>query len=267
MRNTGQYASILHITDPHILPDPVDRLLGVDTAHYLEAVLTDALNAGHAFSLCLITGDLAQNPDQASYERLLGILRKHDIPFTCLPGNHDDEALMGNVLNTCQVNCDKHIVLDNWQIICLNSRIEGSAGGNLSAGELLFLKDCLEKNPEVHSLIALHHHCMPTGSLWMDSMIIDNAAELFSLIQANPQVKAILNGHIHQEMDFEKDRVRIMTTPSTCFQFRPDSLDFSLDDSAPGYRWLKLYDNGDISTRVLRLNEPLLGLQTSTKGY
>jgi Icc protein len=267
MPNTGQYVSILHITDPHILPDPVDRLLGVDTAHYLEAVLTDALNAGHAFDLCLITGDLAQDPDAASYERLLGILQNHNISFTCLPGNHDDYALMEKFLKRGKINCNKRIVLENWQIVCLNSQITGSAAGNLSNEELTFLSDCLKNNPGLHSLIAVHHHCVPTGSLWMDSMIIKNSDAFFAAIRAYPQVKAIINGHIHQEMDLNVNGVRIMTTPSTCFQFKPGSEEFSLDATAPGYRWLQLYDDGVISTGVIRLSEALRGLQITTKGY
>lgn len=267
MLNTGHYLSILHITDPHILPDPESRLLGLDTGHYLEAVLKDALETGQAYDLCLITGDLAQDPDLASYERLLGILQNYEIPFTSLPGNHDDYGLMLKVLNSSQINCNKHIALKNWQIICLNSQVEGSAEGTLENTELTFLSDCLAKNPDLNTLIAVHHHIAPTGSLWMDSMIIKNADYFFEAIKSYPQVKAIINGHIHQEMDFEMNGIRIMTTPSTCFQFKPKSLSFSLDNTAPGYRWLKLYEGGDISTGVIRLLEPLRGLQISTQGY
>ena len=44
-----------------------------------------------------------------------------------------------------------------------------------------------------------------------------------------------------------------MATPATCFQFGPGSQDFSLDTAAPGYRWITLHADGDISTQVVRV--------------
>ncbi len=43
----------------------------------------------------------------------------------------------------------------------------------------------------------------------------------------------------------------MMSTPSTCAQFLPNSDDFALDSRPPGYRWLELSSDGSISTRVL----------------
>ena len=61
--------------------------------------------------------------------------------------------------------------------------------------------------------------------------------------------------------------VRVLTTPSTCFQFKPQTESFSLDDQSPGYRWINLYDDGSIKTEVARIPEALQGLQTDTNGY
>ena len=36
-------------------------------------------------------------------------------------------------------------------------------------------------------------------------------------------------------------------------QFAPSSNDFATDTQAPGYRWLRLYDDGRIETAVSRL--------------
>jgi Icc protein len=43
----------------------------------------------------------------------------------------------------------------------------------------------------------------------------------------------------------------MMSTPSTCFQFVPGRDDFAIDDRPPGYRWLHLYPDGRIDTRVV----------------
>ncbi len=259
--------SILQITDMHIMADLNETFQGINTAHYFKAILDLAFIENKHFDLILVTGDLAQNPCEASYKHILHRLEATQTPSICLPGNHDDVDLMQQVFNTRLVNCDKQTLLNNWQLICLNSQILGKPGGNLSKQELLFLEDCLLKNPNHHTLIAVHHHCLETKSAWMDTMIIENNEVLLSLIKKHPQVKAITWGHIHQEMDVSIDSLRFLGTPSTCFQFTPHSKTFSLDSKSPGYRTINLYPDGLIQTATTRLDEPLFGMQIKTEGY
>jgi 3',5'-cyclic-AMP phosphodiesterase len=263
----SRHISLLQITDTHILATPQATLLGVKTAHYFNAVLELAGRSEMKFDLCLVTGDLAQDPCRASYQYLLDALQKYDIPCICLPGNHDDFEIMQAVLCTDNVKCPKRVVLGNWQVICLNSQIPDSPDGYLSVTELSYLEHSLSAYPGLYTLIAVHHHSLPCGSGWMDTMMIGNAQELFDLTKRHPRAKAIINGHIHQAMDIQTDTVRVMSTPSTCFQFKPHTGHFSLDNTSPGYRWIALYDDGNIQTEVVRIPEPLLGLQTNTHGY
>lgn len=267
MADSSNYISILQITDPHILATPEATLLGVNTAYYFNAVLEQAFSSKRIFDLCLITGDLAQDPCPASYQRILRRLQAHNIPCLCLPGNHDDYEIMQEVLCTEKVNCRKQVILGNWQIISLNSQIPGSADGYLSVEELAFLERSLRDSPDFYALIAVHHHCLTTGSLWMDAMMIENAQELLALIKRYPNAKAIINGHIHQAMDVQANSVRVLAAPSTCFQFKPQSERFSLDDASPGYRWINLYTDGSMDSGVVRLPEQLTGLRTDTEGY
>ena len=259
--------SILQITDLHILPDLDETFLGINTEYYFHAVLELAFAEHHHFDLILLTGDLAQHPSPASYQRILNSLEVHNTPCICLPGNHDDYQLMQQIFNTSLVSCKKQIFLGNWQLICLNSQIPGEPGGRLSKEELLFLEDCLIGNPNHHALIAVHHHCLETKSAWMDTMIIENNQELLAIINQYPQTKAITTGHIHQDMDITIEGVRFLGTPSTCFQFKPESKTFSLDTTAPGYRLIKLYEDGRIESGITRLSEQLSGLQIDTQGY
>ncbi|CAG7857793.1 3',5'-cyclic-AMP phosphodiesterase [biofilm metagenome] len=259
--------SVLQITDPHILAKPDSTLLGVNTAYYFNTVFKHALQSSRKFDLCLLTGDLAQEPCRASYTYLLNTLQSCRIPCLCLPGNHDDFDIMQAVLNKGSVNCNKEQRLGNWQIVALNSQIRGSQGGHLSADELSFMERCLRDNTHLYTLIAVHHHCIPSGSQWMDTMMINNADEFLNRVNRYPQVKAIVNGHIHQVMELDINAVKILTTPSTCFQFKPDSENFSLDDTSPGYRWLELYDDGTLISETVRIPENLEGLQKNNHGY
>ena len=259
--------SLLQITDLHILPDLDETFLGINTEHYFHAVLELAFAEHDHFDLILLTGDLAQHPCPVSYQRILNSLEVYNTPCICLPGNHDDYELMQQIFNTGLVSCRKQVFLENWQLICLNSQIPGEPGGRLSKQELLFLEDCLITNPNHHALIAVHHHCLETKSAWMDTMMIKNSQDLLAIIKQYPQTKAITTGHIHQVMDITTGEVRVLGTPSTCFQFTPESKTFSLDITAPGYRLIELYADGRIESGITRLSGQLSGLQMDTLGY
>jgi len=267
MANNSGSISILQLTDLHILPNAGDKLLGIDTEYYFHAVLEHAFAEQPHFDLLLLTGDLAQHPCLSSYQRILKSLAAYNIPCVCLPGNHDDYDLMQQVFNTAKVNCNKQVFLGNWQLISLNSQIPGEPGGRLSHEELLFLENCLMANPNLHALIAVHHHCLPTYSIWMDIMMIENSPALLDLISKYPAVKAITTGHIHQAMDITTDSARVMGTPSTCFQFKPKSMVFSVDNTPPGYRIIRLYADGRIETELDCLPVKLTGLQTRKHDY
>lgn len=259
--------SLLQITDLHIQPGLDETFLGINTEHYFLAVLELAFAENRHFDLILLTGDLAQHPCPASYQRILNSLEVYKTPCICLPGNHDDYELMQQIFNASEVSCRKQVLLENWQLICLNSQIPGAPGGRLSKQELTFLEDCLSGHPDHHALIAVHHHCLETKSAWMDTMMIENSPALWAIIDNYPQVKAITTGHIHQVMDIARRAVRVLGSPSTCFQFKPESRDFSLDKAAPGYRRIDLFTDGRIESGVARLSEPLSGLQIDTQGY
>lgn len=259
--------AILQISDLHILPNLGQTLLGIDTEHYFHEILNHAMALGIAFDLLLVTGDLAQDPCPASYQRILERLEQCPIPAICLPGNHDDLSLMQGILNTDKVSCQKQAMFENWQLICLNSQIPNSPDGELSPQELVFLKHCLLKHPDCHALVAVHHHSLPTGCAWLDTMMIKNSSQLFELIGRFPQVKAITNGHIHQLMDTMVDNVRVLAAPSTCFQFKPNCEDFCVEPTAPGYRTIMLYADGSVSSETFRLAQPLAELELINNGY
>lgn len=266
MIKRADYTTILHVTDSHILASPTATVLGINTAHYFQEVIQHAFSAHH-FDLILLTGDLAQDPCVASYQFIKDILEPYNTVCICLPGNHDDYDVMQQVFSSENITCRKHLLLDKWQLISLNSQIIGAEGGFLSNQELVFLEHCLMNNVNHYALIAAHHHCVETESSWMDTMIIKNREQLFSAIQGYPQVKAIAHGHIHQSGESNMAGVKIMGTPSTCYQFKPKAKEFSLDDALPGYRIISLYNNGDIKSEVIRLTEPLTGLQMYIHGY
>ncbi|MGI9211168.1 MAG: 3',5'-cyclic-AMP phosphodiesterase [Methylococcaceae bacterium] len=258
---------ILQITDLHILAQPGQTLLGVDTEASFREILSKAVTEQDDIRLVLLTGDLAQDPEPSTYTRLLGWLQETDWDYAFIPGNHDDLTLMISCLSGDKTGYRPHILLDNWQIICLDSSVEGSPSGFLVEDQIRYMEHCLVNHPECHTLIALHHHPIATGSTWLDTMVLGNKDEFLAVVHRHPSVKAVLTGHVHQLMDVRRDEVRFMATPSTCFQFKPLSEQFALDEAAPGYRWLELHEDGRFSTGVERLGHSPKGLDRASSGY
>ncbi|HEB77890.1 MAG TPA: 3',5'-cyclic-AMP phosphodiesterase [Methylothermaceae bacterium] len=258
---------LLQLSDCHFLEQPGDTLMGVDTEQSFHSVLASLRqNPNWPADLILLTGDLVQNPTRNAYQRLFRHLRNIDIPWVCLPGNHDDLSLIREILCREKAHCSKRILAGRWQILCLNSKLPDSHAGHLAAEELDFLAQSLAQNP-IPTLVALHHPPLPVGSTWMDTMQLDNSEQLFSVLNHYPHVRGIIFGHIHQVFEVSHNGIPLWSVPSTCFQFKPKSSDFALDELPPGWRWLKLQPDGRIDTWVERLDACPPGLDFSQSGY
>jgi Icc protein len=71
-----------------------------------------------------------------------------------------------------------------------------------------------------------------------------------SVIDAHDNVRGVVWGHVHQASDRSRGPVRLLSTPSTCAQFLPNSEFFALDERPPGLRWIQLFPNGEIQSRI-----------------
>ena len=243
---------VLQITDLHVKPHLGDTMFGIDTEIFFQQTLQYAHQQHGPFDLMLLTGDLAQHPGADSYRRICRHLLNYETRCLCLPGNHDDFDLMQQYLNEGMVNCDKSLLIGGWHIIALNSQKTGSPVGELTSNELAFLEKSLCANPGLPTLIAVHHHCLPSGSPWLDTMQIQNSTAFLELAKSFPQVKAITFGHIHQELYSTKNQISIFGTPASCFQFVPNSIEFSIADTPPGYRIINLHADGNLQSKCYR---------------
>ena len=249
---------LIQFTDPHLYADPRESLRGVATLPALTAALMSAQKREWPPDALLVTGDLVQD-DPGGYphlRRLLGVL---GLPVLCLPGNHDEPEAMRQELGGKPFVLGGHVDLGRWRIILLDSCIPGVASGALSAAELAALDAALASAGTRHCLVALHHHPVPMASRWLDRVGLTNAAEFLHTIDAHPNVRAIVWGHVHQAYDGVRKGVRLLATPSTCAQFLPNADDFAVDRRPPAYRTLELRADGSLLTEVVWLEQYYLG--------
>lgn len=258
---------ILQFTDTHLYADPASELCGLNTDASLHAILELAVSNDWPADLVLTTGDLSQDETENAYRRFHDIFSTLQVPVYCLPGNHDDPALMFRVLSNELIQVGRHVKKGNWQIVMLNSVIPKENAGHLEKSELEFLDAALASEPKKHALVCLHHNPISLDSRWLDTMMLNNADNFFKVIDRFPNVRAISWGHVHQEYFSKRKNAVMMATPSTSIQFLPKSKNFGIDTAAPGYRWIQLFDDGSLKTGVRRLPDFSFTPDLSSKGY
>jgi len=263
---SGETLRVIQVTDTHLFGDVEGSLLGVPTYDSMHAVLGQLKRFPFTADAVVVTGDLSQDGSEQSYHHLHEALQPFGAPVFWLAGNHDDPRNLDKVGNEFD-HLHQVIRSERWQIIMLNSQVEGAVFGTLSDTELAFLDLTLADAPELHSLVCLHHHPIPMNSGWMDNIGLKNRDEFMAVLARHENARGVLWGHVHQSCDGYINGVRLMSTPSTCIQFEPQTSDFSLDDAAPGFRWLELHADGRINTGVERLCDVSFAVDRTQTGY
>jgi Icc protein len=258
---------IIQISDTHLFSNPDKTLVGVPTQKSLAAVLDVIKRKAGQFDMMIHSGDLAQDYAPSSYTCLAEMLSDFNVPVYCIPGNHDDPAVMADVYPCQRISKERHIVTDHWQIILLNTHKPHAVEGYLDAGELTFLEECLSQHPAHHAAIVFHHQPVPVGSRWLDKLGLTNAADFWKIISNYPKVQLVLFGHVHQEFEQVVNGIKCYSTPSTCFQFMRKQDEFGIENIPPGFRLIELYDDGRIETAVVHAEHYVGKFDTHCKGY
>jgi len=258
---------VLQFTDTHLYASPDETLLGINTQQSLDQCLRLAQQRHAPADLILATGDLVHDGSTAGYRRLRRLLLDTNTDVGALPGNHDDPRNLQSTLCGGPITGARSLHRAGWHIILLDSTVAGSDSGRLSASELAGLSRHLQQRPDNHTLVCLHHAPVAVDSRWIDDLRLENPDEFFAVLDRHPQVRAVVWGHIHQDFSSQRNGVRLLGTPSTCVQFKPNSDRFALDLQPPGYRWLMLHADGSIETGIARLSQMPPGADLQRTGY
>lgn len=266
-RSADWQFNVLQITDTHLFAKPNGDLLGVKTAHSFAAVLDEVLKQKINFDFVLMTGDISQDYSVESYQRFANMVKCLNKPVFFLPGNHDDGPLMYRIFNDLGINTSRNIICVNWQFILLNSEVYGVAHGWVQRDQLEYAERCIREQPNLNTVICIHHLPLLVGSNWLDTQTLHNQDEFHVFVKSFPSIKAVISGHVHQEIDEIRQGIRYIATPSTSIQFVPHSHDFALDNKGPGWRYLIFKDNGNFETLVCRLETNSFHPRTDVGGY
>lgn len=258
---------IVQLSDLHVFSKKNKALLRVKTWESYCAVVDLLKMDPHTPNIILLTGDLSQDNSESSYRAVVDVLKPFSAPIYCVVGNHDNAKVMANTYPYETMSDIKHIVLEHWHLILLNSQKPNATEGFLDRTQINFLQHSLQMYPQHHAIIVLHHHPVLTGNAWLNKIGLVNADEFWQVLSCYPKVHTVLFGHVHQAYEGKKNDIYYYSTPSTCFQFKKNCAKFGLEKVPPGYRWIDLYPNGKLQTGISRTTEYIGIFDSKAKGY
>lgn len=267
---TDNPIQLVQITDTHLYGNATGTLLKMNTHHSFEHVLQIVKDHEKSIDLILATGDIAQDATPEAYEIFSSNIADLGAPFRWIPGNHDSAAIMSEAANGNGAN-EKTIRINNWQILMLDTSVEGQVHGRLAKQELDFLEESLAEvdsdDGVANVMVCLHHNPVQGNAGWMKDIGLHNKDQFWKILKPSQKVRCVVYGHVHQELDFIHEGIRCLCTPSTCIQFKPNVVNFALDQVNPGYRTFQLHDDGSIESKVYRVEGKEFEVDMTSAGY
>jgi len=238
----------IHITDSHLLDHPDDKFHGLNTRNSLVTVLSQSLARYPDIDFVLFTGDISQTGNKQSYNIFQSIIQHYDLPIYCIPGNHDSPGLLQKLIPSSPSDNISIINFSSFSLVLVNSRVEGRNHGEIRQRCMQQLEEHL--NHHQMTIVAIHHPPISVNSKWLDDLGLQNQNEFLRIINKHSGNTLVLSGHVHQEADYQRNKLRILTTPSTCHQFEANCDHMNRTNTPPAYRYIRLTASGDIETRV-----------------
>jgi 3',5'-cyclic-AMP phosphodiesterase len=190
----------LHLTDLHVsdpaVPDPG---LASDTLATLDAIVARIGAMDPAPAFVVISGDLTNRGDAASYRLLADRLARIALPQVLALGNHDRrEGFREVMLGAPGAAPYMHdVVVHGAHLIVLDSLQPGRIGGTLDDGQFAFLDEALARHPELPKIAVIHHPPAldPDEELVWHSLDWPSSERLGAALEG--RVAGLLCGHVH----------------------------------------------------------------------
>ncbi len=240
----------IHITDTHLLDGADDTFHRINTKQTLQAVLAHCAARYPDADFWLFTGDISQTGAKESYAQFESAIREYDVPVYCVPGNHDTPQLLQQVAPECPMDSIRVISLGRFSLVLISTWIANEHHGEISQRCLTQLREHLQNDMDRLNVVVLHHPPVPVNSKWLDELALQNNADFVQILDNHPGEVLVLFGHVHQSVDQQLNRLRFLSTPSTCHQFKPNAPVHLPDPLPPAYRFVELDTSGSINTRI-----------------
>lgn len=213
----GQTVLIAQMTDIHIGFDADAAGEELNQVRYRRTI-ERLLDQPNVPDMLVLTGDLTDRGDAASYARLAHALAGCPFPIFPLVGNHDSrEAMLGAFPNCPTDDSFIHyaIELEGMRVLCLDTFEPGRHGGAFCERRAAWLAAQLGAHRGTPTLIFMHHPPLVSGIDWMDPRSDEDWIVNFGgAIAGHSQIMAIHCGHLHRPLQASFQGIPLGVTPS-----------------------------------------------------
>lgn len=188
--------AFLHLTDLHYSASAPGA---ADKRALLARLAADCAAMRIRPAFAVLSGDLTDTGDAASYAQLLPLLADFPVPVLTALGNHDRRATFHAAFGTGRGEAphDHAAVIDGVQVVVLDTLVPARVAGALDPAQTDWLATELARHPDLPKLIVAHHPpMMDPGALPWTCLDAASTGRLAAAI-AGRGVTAILSGHIH----------------------------------------------------------------------
>jgi len=219
---------LAQITDLHVRANGELCFGEVDTTAMLRACVRHILALEQLPHAIVFSGDLVDSGKREEYEALRKLLAPLPMPFYLMPGNHDDRQALRAVFSD-------HVYLRQWpefiqyaiedhalRIVTLDTLIPGEGGGEVCDRRIDWLERTLAAAPQKPTVVLMHHPPFQTLITYMDRFPPRDRDALAAVIRRNPQVQAVLCGHVHRPIETRFAGTLASTSPSVAHQVALD---------------------------------------------
>lgn len=240
---------IAQVSDCHLPASAGISYRGINAYENLQRVLQKVTD--FAPDILLASGDLSEDASPSSYQALKKYFMALNVKVLALPGNHDDPEQVADVFPGSPIEDIAVSEHGSWQLIRINSCIEGRPEGRISSESLRQLSGILRQNCYQPRLLVLHHQPVLVGSPWIDKYRLQDPDDFLNLVSAANGVKAVLWGHVHQSFRAEHQGTSLLAGPSSSTNTLAGFEEFTPDPAGPAFRWLELADDGGLETGII----------------
>ena len=233
---------IAFITDPHV-GNPDEKPMGVDVRqNFLNALAY----LPELKPTCLVLGgDLCHDSGDATiYEWMAEQVARLPYPCYAISGNHDDSEQLANAFRLGHHLHGSEL----YYAVPLEGRpalFLDSSKGVMSAAQWTWLREFLTALGDNNVLIFMHHPPLPADVQFMDTHYAFHQPDEFrELVRSLPCQVTVVCGHYHVEKIVQRGNILQLLSPSTFYQMRPDTTEFTVDHYRVGIREISLTAQG-----------------------
>jgi len=224
------------MSDIHLVPEG-QVTYGIDTFARTKAAV-EFINERHSDAAFVVfAGDLTEHGEALAYERFFELAAQLTPDVYPTLGNHDDHAAFSASASASAQpealrRIDHAIDAEGYRVIVLDTLDpETGHSGRVSDDQLGWLAERLGEERARPVIIVLHHNLVALD-VQMDAMKLANTEALLDVLEAHPDVRMIVTGHVHMTTAGQVRGIPFTSLSGAHYSIEPVLKSFSGDDFA-----------------------------------